>query len=316
MSPNEIEDPRLLRARSQCNASQQIRRGGTLGLKTLVRRAFGPESETARRILDRAQRLRNPLASPLLEPPQPWLNPDQSLMVVWSAKSASSLAFVWYLATVGLLEDYRTSRMSSHAYRGARLSQSNVVRRGRAKLLDDYWIVHILRDPYQRAVSSYRHALATGYSDKRFRSAKDGGMNRAEGFSFSRFLDYLETIDLDRANVHHRLQLHRVERIKPADTVINISRQNLLVELNRLEDERGMPRTDFRVFGPFIKTEEKRRAKVTPFEGEDMADVPLNAAAAHGRAPWPAYEQLLNRATRQRIERLYADDFSAFGAYI
>ena len=32
--------------------------------------------------------------------------------------------------------------------------------------------------------------------------------------------------------------------------------------------------------------------------------------------PGPTYEQLLNAATRRRIERLYADDFAVFGAYI
>jgi hypothetical protein len=287
-----------------------------LSFKTIVRRTFGSESQAARRILDQAERLRRPFANVLLEPPQPWLNPDQSLMIVWSAKSASSLAFVWYLATVGLLEDYRASGMSSHEYRGRRLSQSDLVRRGRAKLLDDYFMVHIFRDPYQRAVSSYRHALATGYADKRLRSANNGAFNRREGFSFASFLDYLETIDLGRANVHHRLQLHRVERIKPADFVINISRQNLFAELARLEALRGMPRTDFSAFGRFTSTEEKRRAKVTVFEAGNMAEVALNVTAAQGRAPWPAYEKLLNASTRRRIERLYADDFSAFGAYI
>lgn len=98
--------------------------------------------------------------------------------------------------------------------------------------------------------------------------------------------------------------------------MINISRQNLLVELRQLEDERGMPHTDFGSFGPFLKTEEKRRARVTPFGGKDMTDVALNAAAAQGRAAWPTYEQLLNATTRRRIERLYADDFAAFGDYI
>ena len=162
--------------------------------------------------------LRRPLTNALLEPPQPWLNPDRSLLVVWSAKSASSLTFIWYLATVGLLDDYRASGMSSHEYRGKRLARSDVVQRGRSKLLDDYWIVHILRDPYLRAVSSYRHALATGYADKRIGPRSGGSLDRKEGFSFARYLDYLETIDLRGANVHHRLQLHRVERIKPPDT--------------------------------------------------------------------------------------------------
>jgi hypothetical protein len=68
---------------------------------------FGPESQTARRIFDHAKRIRRPLTDALGEPPPPYLNPDRSLMVVWSAKSASSLTFIWYLSTVGLLDDFR-----------------------------------------------------------------------------------------------------------------------------------------------------------------------------------------------------------------
>ena len=118
-------------------------------------------------------------------------------------------------------------------------------------------------------ISALSHPIATrsrpGLPTSGSVRFRGGSLDRKEGFSFTRYLDFLETIDLRGPNLHHRLQFHRVERIKPPDRVINISRQDLLEELNRLEELRGMPSTDFAIFGPVLQTEEKRRAEVTPF---------------------------------------------------
>lgn len=237
------------------------------------------------------------------------------MLVIWSAKCASSTTIVWCLSTVGLLDDVLASGLTPHDYRGNRYPLTEVSKRSSAKIIDDCWIVHVIRDPYLRAVSSYRHTLATGYADKRLKLLQRPRLDRQPGFSFAQFLDYLETIDLKGANIHHKLQVHPIEAIKPADHVINISRQNLLSELNRIEAEHGMPVTDFRTFGRLLTREGDRRAKVSPVVG-NAAELPLNVAAAMGRLPWPEYEQFLDPATKRRIERLYAPDFEAFAPYL
>jgi hypothetical protein len=267
-------------------------------------------------MLSASQRVRLALQDPLLALPVPLLHPDKSLLVLWSAKSACSLTFVWYLKTVGLLDDYRASGFAPHEYRGKHYLKSDVFARGRRKLLDDYYVVHVIRDPYLRAVSCYRHVLAHGFAEKRFKTFEDGTLDRRRGFSFSRYLDFLETLDLARTNLHHRQQLHRLERIKPPDRVINISNGNFLQELNLLEGEHSLPPTNFADLGWLLTQEERRKAKTTAFVGDGVADQPLDAAAAAGYAPWPNYEQFLAKPMRHRIEQLYAADFKAFGRYI
>jgi len=289
-----------------------------LGLfKTMVRGAFGPHSQAARQILDSAGRLRLSLTDRFLDVPIPLVNVEKSMLVLWSAKSASSTTLLWYFGTVGLLDDVRASGLLPHAYRALRLPSTDVFKRGRmAKILDDYFVVHVVRDPSLRAVSSYRHTLATGYADKRFALLPGGRLDRQTGFCFSRYLDYLDTIDLGRANVHHKLQRHRIEEVKKADRVINVSRQDLFAELNRLERERGMAVTDFSSFGDLLVHQERRRARQTRFPEGDVADLPLDVAAARGLTPWPDYHQFLNASTTRRIERLYAPDFEAFADHL
>lgn len=284
--------------------------------KTAVWAAFGPGSPRARQILEVAHQLRQPWTDPLSDPPVPLLAPDQSLLVIWSAKSACSLIFVWYLRLVGLLDHYRESGISPHEYRGQHYLGSDAFRRGKRKMLDDYRVVHIIRDPYLRAVSCYRHVLAHGFADKRFRVFDGGKLVRQEGFSFNSYLDFLDTLDLAHTNLHHRQQLHRIERIRGADRVINISKGRLLQDLNRLEIDCGIEPTDFTRLNWALGVEERRRAKTTAFAADGIPDLRFTPVAAVGKAPWPDYEQFLTAKTRQRIETLYAADFRAFSAYL
>ena len=286
------------------------------GWKRFVRSTHGTPLPGVEWAFDRIQDLRRAWAGPLAEPPEPWLDPDRKLMVLWSAKCACTASFVWFAKCVGMLDEMRALGKQPHRYRQENYHRSELYRRGRAAPIKDYYVVHIIRDPYLRAVSSYRHALGTGYADKRLALPQAGGLNRAAGFSFAEFLNYLETIDLRRANVHHRLQRHPVEKSRPPDRVINISRQDLFAELNRLEADRSLPRTDFASLEWLHRREAERRAQTEPIVGPDIPERRFNAAAVNGRRPWPDYEQFLDDRTRHRIERLYAPDFELFAPYL
>ena len=267
-------------------------------------------------MLEGARRIRMALQDPFFDPPPPLLNPDHAFLVLWSAKAACSITFVWYLTTIGLLDDFLASGLSPHAYRGRHYFRSDAFSRGRARVLDDYRIVHVIRDPGLRAVSCYRHVLAHGLADRHFRAFFGRGADPGCSFSFSRYLDFLETIDVANTNLHHRQQLHRIERIRPADRVINISRGMLFRELNHFEEEIGMSRTDFADLGWILNREEDRRAKTARSTDDNVADRSFNSAAAKGQSPWPDYEQFLTPPIRRRIEQIYRADFEAFAPYL
>jgi hypothetical protein len=280
-------------------------------LKERLRRLSGGQ-----KILAALHRARNALTNPLRAEPPPWLDPDHNIMVLWSAKSACTTSFVWFASCAGFIDDLRESGKHPHRYRREDYMHSDLYRAGLVRMVDDYRVIHVIRDPYQRAVSSYRHMLK--HASDRHRSGLRGGHgDGSSGFSFSQFLDYLETLDLTSTNVHVKAQRHAVERIKAPDFIINISKQDLLCELARLERELGLPATDLEALEPAIERQSRRKAKTIPFaKADDVGKIAFSKQAAKGNSPFPDYEQFLSPDNKRRIERLYEADFDFFQPYL
>jgi hypothetical protein len=109
--------------------------------------------------------------------------------------------------------------------------------------LHHYRIVRIIRDPYSRAVSIFRHALTTGFADDALARV---GVDFRQGVSFRQFLDFAAAQNMRSVNLHLRPQVHSYERSCKPDTVINISNTDLFEQLNALEQRMGWPATDFK----------------------------------------------------------------------
>jgi hypothetical protein len=245
---------------------------------------------------------------------RPLLNPDNGMMVLWSPKSACTTVFVWFAGTIGRLDEVRAFG-SAHRYRMQVYRKSDLYQRGLERPPGDYRIVRVIRDPYQRAASIYRHALKTPFFMNKQLKAVPAALDRSAGFSFLQFLDYLEGLDLETANTHLRVQRHLVESEHRPEFIINISRQDLFTELNKVEEAFGLPRTDFHEMEWLHERESGRKAKPGAFEGGAADDFPFDKDAASGLKPWPDYGALLTPRARARIEKIYAGDFEAYAAY-
>lgn len=238
-------------------------------------------------------------------------------MLIWSPKCACTATTIWFFHKAGLYEEARAYNNWPHRYRIAVYYRSDDWLRGCGEDLSDYRILRVIRDPYQRAVSSYRHALATGYYNDRARSLLGRAIDRDMGYSFDEFLDCIGKRDLSVAmsNAHHAEQFHPIETMVTPTDVINISRQDLFSELNRIEESMALERTDFAAIEWFHSTETgSRKAKTEPFEGDAAARRFNRRDAARG--PWPTIEAFLNERACARIRRLYSADFKAYGAYL
>jgi hypothetical protein len=155
-------------------------------------------------------------------------------------------------------------------------------------------------------VSSFRHALSTGYARDPILHAI--GIDIAEGLSFERFIDFLEREDLQRCDPHHRLQWHPVEQLRRPDMVLDVSRQSLFEGLNDFERRVGMPLTDFQA----LRWIHELQAARAPLAGPGAADAyrQILTQEQAQRGPWP--QGLLEREARVRLERLYADDIRLY----
>jgi hypothetical protein len=159
------------------------------------------------------------------------------------------------------------------------------------------WI-RVIRDPYCRAVSSYRHTLRYGLAK----------WEHGEPFSFVDFLAFLAALDIQTCDLHFRLQRSPEEARVTLSRVINIDKTDLIAELNRFghADQVAM-------------TAEINR--ISPHHWAQRRKVAEDASSRAFSPPettveWPDYEAFFNAETRALVEHIYAKDFEAYAPHL
>lgn len=243
------------------------------------------------------------------EGPVPLLNPQARFILLFSPKSACSSTVIWFLNTLGLANEAQAYNAWPHRYRTEVFNKSPLQQEARRLPLDHYTVLRVVRDPVDRALSSYRHALGFHYANDTIRERL--GLDVAsQGLSLCEFIDFLELEDLTQCNPHHRIQTHPLERLRPADVTINVSRQDLFTELNRFEAHQGMPVTDFAQL-QWLHDVQHTRTPPLVNPAEDNYRTRFKRAQAL-RGPWP--RNLLTEQAHQRLARLYAEDIQRYGS--
>ena len=239
------------------------------------------------------------------------IHPPGGIGLIWSPKSACTTALLWYLAHLGLLEDAAAFSHWPHNYRMKVLPELEIYRQWLVECDPDRlrW-VRVIRDPFLRAVSGYRHALRYG-----FENGKIGeflGLPVAErGFSFSELLAYLAQVDIASCDYHLARQWHSGEATVTTARVINADREPLLEALCDFAD----PGESMR---PLLSAEASRIADLHHARrvrwAVDCSDVVFQSSSTGGE--WPDYDAFLNPATRSRIELIYREDFARFRRHL
>jgi hypothetical protein len=257
----------------------------------------------------------------LKDPPEPLINPLEGFGVLWSAKSGSKAAKFWYFARIGLLGEaaefpepgrprphqFQREVVNNLAFYKEWLENTDPTRLA--------WL-RVIRDPYNRAVSSYRHALRHGYENSRIKHCL--GLKIAErGLSFVEFLDYLLAIEITDCNLHHSQQWHPIEQHVALRKIVNLDKEQLLDALEAFEKELGLapldPETRERMLVEWGR-DSKRYHKRLDAEASSSADVIFTPDEAGGA--WPSYEAFLSHDTRRKIEQIYAKDFAAYADFL
>jgi hypothetical protein len=254
--------------------------------------------------------------TPLTMGPTPLLNKHKKLIVLWSPKSACTTLYVWFSHVSGFSEDVRNYNAWPHRHRSEVYMKSEFYRESVASGMKDSSVLRVIRDPYSRAVSIYRHALLTNFADADMDAFSGGAVSNRTGYSFQTFLDLLGRLDMRRVDFHFRPQFHVYEKKQPAHHVINVSRQDLFTSLNAFEAEMGLARTDFHDLHWLHSLENKRKAKQEPVEGKDLDHAPFNRRQVAHLNQFPSYAQLLTPEARAKIEAIYKVDFDAYRDYL
>jgi len=241
--------------------------------------------------------------------PRPLADADLKLILVWSPKSACSSALIWFYHLTGQHNAAQHYADNPHPYRADIFYNTERYRRALTAPLQDYRVIRIVRDPFDRAVSSFRHALRHGFADEAM--SRRTGRAPIEGFSFAEFIGYLGEIDITRCNPHTRCQRHPVEDWLSPSTVINVSRQDLFSELNAVAAQAGLPKTDFSNLA-WISEVEARRKAGAPAPVADADQLRLTRKEAAPGGAFPAKDALLSSQMRSKVRQIYKQDFDAY----
>jgi hypothetical protein len=254
--------------------------------------------------------------TPLTAGPVPLLSKDKNLVVLWSPKSACTTTYVWFSNLCGFADDVRSYAAWPHRHRQEVYLKSDMYIDSANSGMKDAHILRIIRDPYSRAVSIFRHALQTHFADIDMEAFSGGRISAEKGYSFQTFLDLLEQLDMRRVDIHFRPQFHPLERERTPTHVINISKNDLFAELNAFEAGAGHQQTNFDDLSWLHHLEGKRKAKQEPMEGDALDQVSFTRHQVVKLGQFPSYAQLLTSSARQRIETIYKADFDAYRDYL
>lgn len=246
--------------------------------------------------------------------PRPLLFGPGKLGIIWSAKAACTTLLLWYLWHCDLLQAARAYDAWPHNFRQRKLYATDTHRAWTAEVSATGWSwLRVVRDPFVRAVSSYRHALRYGYEDHMMARVLQRPIDGKDGYSFEQFLDYLLRIDIKICNTHHRQQVHPVEALVAPTQIINIQRQDLMACLRKIDEALPPPPQPAAALDAAIAEITANHHVREADSGEDCAAATFTTAQAW--SDWPSHRHFLDASTRGKIAKIYAADLTRYAVY-
>jgi hypothetical protein len=243
--------------------------------------------------------------------PRPLINPAAQMIVLFSPKSACTNVAVWFFHHLGKAAEAREFSRWPHHYRLQVYYDSQLYKDACKQDLTNFKVVRVVRDPYDRVASGFRHAMTT----RRARPVIAAQLNdpdiETKGMSFEQFLTFLEAVDLTACDPHFALQRHPLEDVLPVDHFINISTEDLMARLSEIERDFGLAPPGPEMAKWLAELKGHKRPKQGFAVAPDLHTRRFTEReATYG--PWPDHEALLTPAVRERLRKLYAADIAAY----
>jgi len=241
----------------------------------------------------------------------PLIHPTGRFMVVFSAKSACTNVLIWFLTQLGQAKAARDFHVWPHEYRETVYYFSQLYRDAFRSGLEDFKVIRVIRDPFERAASSFRHVVRFDLADREIGRKVGARSLEQDGLSFSEFLSFLERTNLRTCNLHFSLQHQALEERLGVDYLINVSREDLFERLNQIESELNLMSTSLKD-DPWVKELQSHNRPVGEcMKGEEVYTTRFTRIAAR-TGPWPRNEVFLTDEARERIAKLYAKDIDCY----
>jgi hypothetical protein len=231
--------------------------------------------------------------------------------LIFSAKSACTTAVLWFFAITDMLVEAIAYDPWPHKFRIEKLQRSDAYKEWVTRNLAALSWIRVIRDPYRRAVSSYRHVLRHDFEDERIFNAL--GVSIADrGLSFVEFLEYLAGINVAACNPHLMQQWHPIEGHVTV-AVVNADRNNLLRSLNAFVQP---SEASLRMLEGEIARIGLQHNAVRSGPSGDCSKTAFSCRKAGANDRWPDYGDFLSPRTRAAIENIYAKDFEVYAKFL
>lgn len=168
---------------------------------------------------------------------------------------------------------------------------------------EQYTRIKLVRSPYQRAVSSYIHAIRTGYPIMELSKFLGREIGNKNTFSFEEYLAYLEQTGVKKCNPHHRVQTEKAELsgALKIDRVIKL--EESIAEFRRIEEEYGLKSSDLVAFSQSIHNH--KRINSEEYCGDRRF--------FRRERKFSQFQSFYNAASKKKVAALYACDFEQYG---
>lgn len=246
---------------------------------------------------------------------------DFPLVLLFSEKAGCTSLTKWFLFQIGKLEEANAFDPSVHQYRKRVLyRQPGYGWQGlRLVVMRQRPIVKLVRDPYDRTVSSFLQALRSAgarhpkawarrlIADARAHAGRPA--TAVPALSFADFVRFVASSGTERGQINgHVARQHLPGETRYVDRFIRLERFG--EEIRQIEAEYGLATSPLETI---TKSGHHRSGlqRLSP-DTACVAEHEITSEQAH-KGPLPAYETLYSAECRRLVRTCFAADFEAYG---
>ena len=233
----------------------------------------------------------------------PLIYPEKKICLFINEKSGCTFATKWLFFQLGILDEALEYDKWIHRYRYDIYYRTDNYRLNFLSVYSNqYTRLKLVRSPYQRAVSSYIHALRTSYDIQELSRFLGRKIDNNNTFTFEEFVAYLEKTGVRNCNPHHRMQTEKAELSGSLKIDRIIRLEDSITEFQQLEEKYGLQSSDL---GSLSQSHHHhKRIQNVEYCG--------NRIFPKREKDFSQYQSFYNDAMKEKIAAIYAHDFKQY----